>query len=263
MTALLPLLLGLSLGCTRAGAFVTHVESTCVLDDDGTPSDFTYCISFNKDLLTCWDPDMGQMSPCEFGTLYSLAASIATYLNNDDNFLQRLSNGLKDCAIHTQDFWESLTHRIRPPSVQIAKTTPFNTRESVMLACYVWGFYPSDVTIMWRKNGEPILPHSNAPKIAQPNGDWTYQTVSYLATSPSYGDTYSCVVEHVGSPEPILQYWTSGLSLIQTVKVSVSAVTLGLGIIVFSFGFFSWRRNRFSGYTYIPGSSYSGGQHIS
>lgn len=132
-----------------------------------------------------------------------------------------------------------------------------------MLACYVWGFYPPDVTITWRKNGETILPQSSTPEIAQPNGDWTYQTVSYLATTPAYGDTYICVVEHSGTLEPILQYWTSGLSLIQTVKVSVSAVTLGLGFIVFAFGFLSWRRVHSSGYTYIPGSSYPGGQHIS
>ncbi|KAG8512153.1 HLA class II histocompatibility antigen, DM beta chain, partial [Galemys pyrenaicus] len=242
MSALLLLLLGLSLGCTGAGGFIAHVESTCVLDDDGMPQEFTYCISFNKDLLTCWNQNQSLMVPCEFGTLFPLADSISKFLNTQDNLLQRLSSGLQDCATHTSAFWRSLTHRIRPPSVQVAKTIPFNTKETVMLACYVWGFYPSDVTITWRKNGEPVLPHNNAHKLAQPNGDWTYQTVSYLATSPSYGDTYICVVEHVGTPEPILQYWTSGLSLIQTVKVCVSAVTLSLGFIVFSFGFLSWKR---------------------
>ncbi|XP_037376761.1 HLA class II histocompatibility antigen, DM beta chain [Talpa occidentalis] len=263
MTALLPLLLGLSLGCTGAGGFVAHVESTCLLDDDGTPMDFTYCISFNKDLLSCWDPDKGNMTTCEFGTLRPLADIISKQLNQIEGLHQRLSRGLSNCATHTQAFWGSLTNRTRAPSVQVAKTTPFNTKEPVMLACYVWGFYPSDVNIMWRKNGEPVLPHSNAHKIAQPNGDWTYQTVSYLATSPSYGDTYICAVEHIGTPQPILQYWTPGLSLIQTVKVSVSVVTLGLGFIIFFFGFFSWRRHRSSGYTYIPGSSYPGGEHIS
>ena len=92
--------------------------------------------------------------------------------------------------------------------MQVAKTTPFNTRESVVLACYVWGFYPADVTITWRKNGQLVPPHGSAHKVAQPNGDWTYQTLSHLATTPSFGDTYICVVEHIGAPEPILQYWS-------------------------------------------------------
>ncbi|KAF3831386.1 hypothetical protein GH733_000198 [Mirounga leonina] len=199
------------LSLVPVGGFIAHVESTCLLDDDGTPKDFTYCVSFNKDLLTCWDPEEAKMAPCEFGALNVLANYLSEYLNQQESLLQRLSNGLQDCATHTQSFWGSLTHRTRPPTVQVAKTTPFNTKERVMLACYVWGFYPADVTISWRKNGQPIPSHSSAPKMAQPNGDWTYQTVSHLATTPSYGDTYTCVVEHIGAPEPVSEDWSKSV----------------------------------------------------
>ncbi|XP_019649792.1 HLA class II histocompatibility antigen, DM beta chain isoform X1 [Ailuropoda melanoleuca] len=244
------------------GGFIAHVESACLLDDDGTPKDFAYCVSFNKDLLTCWDSEEGKMAPHEFGALNFLAKYLSDYLNQQEPLIQRLSNGLQDCAARTQSFWGSLTHRTRPPTVQVAKTTPFNTKEHVMLACYVWGFYPADVIISWRKNGQPVPPHSSAPKMAQPNGDWTYQTVSYLATTPSYGDTYTCVVEHIGAPEPVCEDWTAGLSPMQTVKVSVSAVTLGLGFIIFSLGLLSWRRAGPSGYILLPGDSYPEGQHV-
>ncbi|XP_008158321.3 HLA class II histocompatibility antigen, DM beta chain [Eptesicus fuscus] len=263
MSTLLRLLLGLSLGCTGAGGFVAHVESTCLLDDDGIPQDFTYCVSFNKDLLTCWDPKNGAMVPREFGVLNPLATDLSDDLNKQETLRQRLSVGLQDCATHTQPFWGSLTQRTRPPSVQVAKATPFNTREPVMLACYVWGFYPADVTVTWMKNGQLVPPHGSAHKIVQPNGDWTYQTLSHLATTPSFGDTYTCVVEHFGAPEPIRQDWTPGLSPEQTVKVSVSAVVLGLGLIIFSLGLLSWRRAGPSGYTVLAGSTYPGGRHIS
>lgn len=96
-----------------ADGFVAHVESTCVLDDDGTPQDFTYCISFNKDLLTCWDPEERVMAPCEFGALNGLATYLSNYLNQQKNLLQRLTEGLQDCATHTEPFWGSLTHRTR------------------------------------------------------------------------------------------------------------------------------------------------------
>lgn len=92
---------------------MAHVESTCVLDDDGTPQDFTYCISFNKDLLACWDPMEKAIVPCEFGMLYKLAAYVSGYLNQQENLIQRLSEGLQDCATHTQPFWGSLTQRTR------------------------------------------------------------------------------------------------------------------------------------------------------
>lgn len=259
MAALL-LLLSLSLGCVGVGGFVAHVESTCLLDDDGVPKDFTYCVSFNKDLLACWDPEEGHVAPCEFGTLANLAMFISQYLNKDDSLIQRLHNGLQDCGTHTQPFWDVLTHRTRPPSVQVAPATPFNTREPVMLACYVWGFYPADVTIVWMKNGQLVSPHGGS-KTAQPNGDWTYQAVSYLALTPSYGDVYTCVVQHAGTPKPVREDWMVGLSPIQTVKVSVSAATLGLGVIVFCLGLFSWRKSRSSSYIPLPGSTYPEGWH--
>ncbi|XP_012371171.2 HLA class II histocompatibility antigen, DM beta chain [Octodon degus] len=263
MTALLPLLLGLSLGCTGAGGFMAHVESTCLLDDNGIPKEFTYCVAYNKDLLTCWNPEVDRMDPCEFGTLHGLAMYLSDCLNNDTSLLQRLRNGLQDCVTHTKPFWGSLTHRTKPPSVQVAQTTPFNTREPVMLACYVWGFYPADVTITWMKNGKLVTPHSSVQRTAQPNGDWTYQTISRLALTPSYGDVYTCAVEHAGASAPIYQDWTPGLSPLQKVKVSVSAVALGLGIIVFSLGMVSWRKATSSGYTPLPGSIYPEGRHIS
>lgn len=92
---------------------MAHVESTCLLDDEGVPKDFTYCISFNKDLLACWDPEQGQIAPCEFGMLFNLAKGISEYLNKDESLLRRLRNGLQDCGVHTQPFWDALTHRTR------------------------------------------------------------------------------------------------------------------------------------------------------
>lgn len=92
---------------------MAHVETTCLLDDDGIPQDFTYCISFNKDLLTCWDPKEGAMVPLEFGVLNFLATDLSGYLNNQEILRQRLSVGLQDCATHTQPFWGSLTQRTR------------------------------------------------------------------------------------------------------------------------------------------------------
>lgn len=252
MTWFLTLLLGLSLGCPQAGGFVTHVESTCLLDDDGTPMDFTFCMSFNKDLLTCWDPQQAQMIPREYGALFPWASDLSNALNGIQSLIQYLSRGLQNCA--SLSVWKPLIQRIRPPTVQVAKTTPFNTREPVMLACYMTGFYPADVSVTWRKNGEVVLPHNSTQETIKPNGDWTYQTVSYLATNPSFGDTYICVVEHAGSPEPILQYWTPWPSPINIVKISVSALILILGLVLFSLGLFGWRKSKLSGYTYIPAS---------
>lgn len=90
---------------------MAHLESTCLLDDEGTPKDFTYCVSFNKDLLACWDRDEGKIVPCEFGVLYPYAENFSRILNKEEILIQRLHNGLQDCATRTQPFWNVLTHR--------------------------------------------------------------------------------------------------------------------------------------------------------
>ncbi|XP_020829992.1 HLA class II histocompatibility antigen, DM beta chain isoform X1 [Phascolarctos cinereus] len=257
------LLVGFSLGFSgAAGGFVTHVESGCMLDEEGSVKDFTYCISFNKDVLTCWDSEANKMAAVDFGILNPLAKKLSEILSNDSALMDRLSKGLQDCAIHTKPFWGALTQRTRPPSVQIAQTTPFNTRESVMLACYVWGFYPADVAILWLKNGQPI-PNSGIQKAVQSNGDWTYQTRSYLPLTPSSGDIYTCHVEHSGTSQPILQTWTPGLSLKQTVKISVSVLTLSLGLTFFFLGLVACRKAGPSDYTPLSGSNYPEGRNFS
>ncbi|XP_043818264.1 class II histocompatibility antigen, M beta 1 chain isoform X2 [Dromiciops gliroides] len=256
------LLVGFSLGFSGAGGFVTHVETGCVLDEDGSVKDFTYCVSFNKDVLTCWDSETNKMVPVDFGILHMVAEELSKDLNKDSDLRNRLSNGFQDCASHTKPFWGPLTHRTRPPSVLVAQTTPFNTREPVMLACYVWGFYPADVAIFWLKNEQPI-PYSGIQRAVQSNGDWTYQTRSYLALTPSSGDIYTCRVEHSGSSQPILETWTPGLSLKQIVKVSVSVVTLCLGLIFFFLGLVICRKAGSSDYTPLSGSNYPEGRNFS
>uniref|UniRef100_F6W4C3 Major histocompatibility complex, class II, DM beta n=1 Tax=Monodelphis domestica TaxID=13616 RepID=F6W4C3_MONDO len=262
MKLLLPLLMGLGLGFSGAEGFVTHVESSCVLDEDGSAKDFSYCISFNKAMLTCWDSETKMMVTVNFGILQGIAEQITNYTNHQSNFISRLSNGLQDCASHTKPFWGALTQRTRLPSVQIAQVKPFNTRESVMLACYVWGFYPADVAISWLKNGQ-LIPQSGIQRAVQSNGDWTYQTRSYLALTPSTGDIYSCLVEHSGTSQAILQTWTPGLSPKQTLKISVSVFTLCFGLIIFFLGLVSCRKAGSSDYTVLLGSNYPEGRNIS
>ncbi|XP_072497810.1 HLA class II histocompatibility antigen, DM beta chain isoform X2 [Notamacropus eugenii] len=262
MTLLYLLLVGFSLGFSGTGGFVTHVESGCILDEEGSVKDFEYCISFNKDVLTCWDSDTSKMVTVEFGILRPLADWLSDTFNNDTALINRLSEGFQNCASHTKPFWGSLTHRTRPPSVQVAQVTPFNTREPVMLACYVWGFYPADVAISWLKNGQPV-PHSGIQKAVQSNGDWTYQTRSYLALTPSSGDIYTCFVEHGGTSQTILQTWTPGLSLKQIVKISVSVLTLSFGLIFFFLGLVARRKAASSDYSPLSGSNYPEGRNFS
>ncbi|XP_028909799.1 class II histocompatibility antigen, M beta 1 chain [Ornithorhynchus anatinus] len=257
----LPLMLLASLLCPAADGFVVHVESSCTLDDDRALHDFSYCVSFNKMELVCWDDRSGRLEVCHFGVLAPWAQFIAAYLNNNTDLIRRLRDGPRACLRFAEPFWEALTGRTRPPSVLVSQTTPFNTRESVMLVCSAWGFYPGRLAMAWLKNGRPI-PHSGARRDPQPAGDWTYQARLYLALTPGPGDVYTCQVQHPARTQPYLVHWTSGLSPQQTLKVSVSLLSLGLGLLLFSAGLFRWRTRAPPGYVPISGSNYPEGRNF-
>ncbi|XP_038598189.1 HLA class II histocompatibility antigen, DM beta chain [Tachyglossus aculeatus] len=260
---LLPLLLSSSLLCSAADGFVLHVESSCVLDDQETPQDFSYCISFNKMALVCWDDQSEQLEACHFGVLSVWARLIADYLNNDTALIQRLRDGPRACLSFTKPFWGALTNRTRPPSVVVTETRGSDGREAAELNCRAWGFYPGRLSMQWLKNGRPVQA-DGAHRDPQPAGDWTYEARLRLrlplSTRP--GDVYTCAVSHPAGPRVLLVHWEAGLSPQQSLKVSVSLVILGLGLLLFAFALFRCRTARSAGYIPISGSNYPEGRNF-
>lgn len=74
------------------------------------------------------------------------------------------------------------------------------------LACYVTGFYPAEIEVKWFKNGQEETKHVVSTDVI-PNGDWTYQVLVMLESTPQHGDTYKCQVEHASLQSPITHEW--------------------------------------------------------
>uniref|UniRef100_A0A493TNH9 Ig-like domain-containing protein n=1 Tax=Anas platyrhynchos platyrhynchos TaxID=8840 RepID=A0A493TNH9_ANAPP len=94
------------------------------------------------------------------------------------------------------------------PQVRIIAAETGNARVPVRLSCYIWGFYPPEVTVIWLHNGDIAEPDDYNPISAIPNGDWTYQTQVSLLVAPVAGDTYTYSVQHVSLQEPLLEDWS-------------------------------------------------------
>lgn len=78
------------------------------------------------------------------------------------------------------------------------------------LVCYVTGFYPAEIEVKWFKNGQEETERVVSTDVIQ-NGDWTYQVLVMLETTPQRGDTYMCQVEHVSLQHPVTQHWGKAL----------------------------------------------------
>ncbi|NXC51377.1 HB2L protein, partial [Penelope pileata] len=92
------------------------------------------------------------------------------------------------------------------PKVRVSALQSGSLPQPDRLACYVTGFYPPQIEVKWFHNGQEETQHVVATDVTQ-NGDWTYQVLVLLETSPRRGDTYACQVEHASLQHPITQHW--------------------------------------------------------
>ncbi|XP_030366647.1 class II histocompatibility antigen, B-L beta chain-like [Strigops habroptila] len=92
------------------------------------------------------------------------------------------------------------------PEVEIFPVQSSSAPQTNRLACAVMDFYPAPIEVRWFKNGQEEIEHVVSTDVIQ-NGDWTYQVLVMLETTPQRGDTYMCHVEHVSLQQPITRYW--------------------------------------------------------
>ncbi|XP_010210456.1 PREDICTED: class II histocompatibility antigen, B-L beta chain-like [Tinamus guttatus] len=75
------------------------------------------------------------------------------------------------------------------------------------------------------------------------NGDWTYQVLVILETTPQSGDTYTCHVEHVSLQHPLTQDWGAQSDTGRS-KMLTGVCGLVLGLIFLAVGLFLYLRNK-------------------
>lgn len=92
------------------------------------------------------------------------------------------------------------------PEVEIYPMQSSSLPQTDRLVCAVMDFYPAEIEVKWFKNGQEETEHVVSTDVIQ-NGDWTYQVLVILETTPQRGETYTCQVEHVSLERPLTQLW--------------------------------------------------------
>ncbi|XP_060541688.1 class I histocompatibility antigen, F10 alpha chain-like isoform X5 [Pantherophis guttatus] len=140
--------------------------------------------------------------------------------------------------------------RTEPPVVtMISRTEEEDGME--MHVCQVHGFYPREIDVSWKRDGEVWLEDTNHGFLA-PNADGTYHYWLSIRIDPKERGRYRCHVEHESLQEPLdleLKEPKSNLGLI--IGCIVAALSL-MCVIVGTLIFFKRRQD---GYNAAPRSN--------
>ncbi|NXE57996.1 HB2L protein, partial [Casuarius casuarius] len=128
------------------------------------------------------------------------------------------------------------------PEVEIYPVQSGSLPQTDRLVCSVMGFYPPEIEVKWFKNGQEETERVVATDVIQ-NGDWTYQVLVMLETSPQRGDTYTCQVEHTSLQHPLTQHWGAQSDTARS-KMLTGVGGLVLGLIFLALGLFLYLRNK-------------------
>ncbi|XP_074666644.1 class II histocompatibility antigen, B-L beta chain-like isoform X1 [Strix aluco] len=190
---------------------------------------------YNREQFLHFDSDLG---------LYvadtPLGEPTAQYFNSHPELLQIVQADIERfCRYNYQGFTPYVTERKVEPKVRVAPVQSSSLPQTDRLACYVTGFYPAQIEVKWFQNKREETEHVVSTDVI-PNGDWTYQVLVMLETTPQRGDTYTCQVEHVSLQHPISQRWelqsdgarSKMLTGVWGFVLGLIFLTLGLGLYV-------------------------------
>ncbi|XP_070593109.1 major histocompatibility complex class I-related gene protein-like [Erythrolamprus reginae] len=132
---------------------------------------------------------------------------------------------LRKCVTYGKD---SLLRK-EPPVAELT----CRIQKLVTLVCRVYGFYPKEVNVTWRKDGEVWKKNISWAGIF-PNSNGTYHTWLSIEIDPEEKrDHYRCYVEHAGLPEPLIVAWVESASILGILTAVMVPVVALTGVVIF------------------------------
>ncbi|KAL9822893.1 class II histocompatibility antigen, B-L beta chain-like isoform 2-T2 [Geothlypis trichas] len=182
------------------GVFQEMVQSECHFINGTERVRFVKRFIYNREQYVHFDSDVGHfVGDTPYGE------EVARYWNSDPEWMEHRRGAVdRHCRHNYELSTPFLVERRVPPSVSISLVLSSSQPGSGRLLCSVMDFYPAAIQVRWFQGQQEL---SVVATDVVPNGDWTYQLLVLLETTPQQGLTYSCQVEHVSLEQPLRRHW--------------------------------------------------------
>uniref|UniRef100_A0A8C4K178 Class II histocompatibility antigen, B-L beta chain-like n=1 Tax=Dromaius novaehollandiae TaxID=8790 RepID=A0A8C4K178_DRONO len=225
-------------GEETTGFFQEMCKSKCQYINGTERVRFVERFLYNRQTYVHFDSDVGIYvadSP--------LGETTAKYWNSQPDIIERKRAAVDRFCRHNYEVWAPyVVQRKVQPEVEIYPVQSGSLPQTDRLVCAVMDFYPPEIEVKWFKNGREETERVVATDVIQ-NGDWTYQVLVMLETSPQPRDTYTCQVEHASLQHPLTQHWGAQSDAARS-KMLTGVGGLVLGLIFLALGLFLYLRNK-------------------
>ncbi|XP_063174878.1 class II histocompatibility antigen, B-L beta chain-like isoform X2 [Chroicocephalus ridibundus] len=238
----------LSGGKETSGYFQDQFKGDCYFTNGTERVRFLERHIYNREQYVHFDSEVGYYVADNL-----LGEPVAKYFNSQPDILEQ-----KRAAVDTfcrYNYGVSTPYAVErrvQPKVRVSPMQSSSLPQTDRLVCAVTGFYPPEIEVKWLKNGQEETEHVVSTEVMQ-NGDWTYQVLVMLETTPQRGDTYTCQVEHVSLQHPVTQHWglqsDGGRS-----KMLTGVGGFVLGLIFLALGLFLYMRKKGAAFPRLQGS---------
>ncbi|XP_077340787.1 H-2 class II histocompatibility antigen, E-S beta chain-like [Lithobates pipiens] len=168
----------------------------------------------------------------------------AEYWNKNTEYIEQLRAEVQRFCIYNYEAIHGVTADRRvQPKIKISLRHEDPHSEYHMLACNVYGFYPSEIEVKWYRNDVEETAQVQSTEIFQ-DGDWTFQILVMLETEIKKGDTFTCEVLHSSLETPARVDWHPQESDSARKKVVTGIVGFVLGAILIIAGVVVYMRGR-------------------